>query len=335
MTLRRSILSSAAAAVLLLAGSAQAAPAFRILDRIAGPDARWDYVRVDGAVGRVLVAQGESVTAFDLATRAVTPGIAPGQRLHDALPVNGGAELLVTQGGSDSAIFVDARTGALLATVKTGKGPDAADLDPATGLVLVMDHAGGDVTLVDPKTRTDVGTIMIGGAMEAAAFDGKGMAFVNVEDRNEIAVLDLKGRKVVARHKLAGCDGPTGLAYDAADGLLIAACDGTTAFMQAATGKVTQTLPTGAGADGVAFDAKRGLAFVSAGGDGVLSVVQVTHGKAAIVQKLATQKSGRTIALDEKTGRVYIPVARFGAAPAGGGRGAMVPGSFELLVIGR
>jgi hypothetical protein len=98
MTLRRAIMSSAAAAaVLLLAGSAQAAPAFRILDRIAGPDARWDYVRVDGAVGRVLVAQGESVTAFDLATRAVTPGIAPGQRLHDALPVNGGAELLVTR----------------------------------------------------------------------------------------------------------------------------------------------------------------------------------------------------------------------------------------------
>ncbi|MEO6340325.1 MAG: hypothetical protein ABIO39_09830, partial [Caulobacteraceae bacterium] len=196
----------------IAAASVQAAsPGYHIVDRIAGPDGGWDYVRVDAANNRVLVAHGGSVMAVDLATKAVTPGLAPGARLHDAMPVSG-TEMLVTNGGSDTAVFADARTGATLATVKTGKGPDAAAFDAKSGLVLVMDHAGGDITLIDAKTRTAVGTIVVGGELEAAAVDGAGKAFVNIEDKNQIAVIDLAARKVLARYDLTGCDGPTGLA---------------------------------------------------------------------------------------------------------------------------
>ena len=81
-----------------LAGTAAqaAAPGYRVLDRISGPDGGWDYVRVDPANNRVLVARGGSVMSVDLATNAVTAGLAPGSVLHDAMPVNGGKEFLVT-----------------------------------------------------------------------------------------------------------------------------------------------------------------------------------------------------------------------------------------------
>ena len=41
-------------------------------------------------------------------------------------------------------------------------------------------------------------------------------------------------------------------------------------------------------------------------------------------------------ALDERTGRVYLPAAKM-AAPAAGatGRSGPVPGSFEVLVVGK
>jgi len=319
----------------LIAGAASAGPSgYRVIDRIAGPDGGWDYVRVDAAHNRVLVTHGGSVMAIDLATKAVS-SFAPGQRLHDAMPVNGGGEVLVTNGGSNTAVFVDAKTGATVATVATGKGPDAAAFDGKTGLVLVMDHAGGEVTLIDPKAHRVVGTIAVGGEMEAAAVDGAGHAFVNVEDKNEIAAVDIAARKVLARYPLAGCDGPTGLAYDAADKLLMAACDGATDVVDARTGKVLQTLATGKGADGIAYDPRQRLAFVSAGRAGTMAVIALAGGKARLVDTVPTQVGARTIGLDERTGHLYLPTAKYGAPPIPGGRPTIEPGSFQVLVVGK
>ena len=243
----------------LISQSIAAAPAYKVIDRIAGPDGGWDYVRVDSAHNRVLVAHGTSIMAIDLATKEVTPGLVPGARLHDVLPVNG--ELLATQGGTDTAVFVDPKTGATLATLRTGKGPDAATFDSQSSLVLIMDHAGGQVTLVDPKAHTVVGTIEVGGDMEAAAVSG-GRAYVNVEDRNEIAVIDIAGREVIDRWTLPGCDAPTGIALLADSKRLIAACDGSSVIVDIAKGKVVQALPTGKGADGVAYAAHVAAAWL-------------------------------------------------------------------------
>jgi DNA-binding beta-propeller fold protein YncE len=315
--------------------SAAQAAGYHVIDRIAGPDGGWDYVRVDTANNRVLVAHGTSVMAVDLATKAVTPGLAPGVRLHDALPVNGGTEILVTNGGTGAVVFADAKTGATVATVQAGKNPDAAAFDARSGLVLVMNHSGGDITLIDPKAHKAVGTIVVGGDLEAAAVDGAGEAFVNVEDKNEIAVIDVAGRKVTARYALPGCDGPTGLAYDAADRMLIAACDGASAFVDARTGKVLQTLGTGKGADGIAFDAHRKLAFVSAGRAGTLAVIGVARGRSSVLETVPTAVGARTIALDDRTGRLYLPTARYGPPATLGGRPTIAPGTFELLVVGK
>jgi YVTN family beta-propeller protein len=282
----------------------------------------------------VLAAHGGFVMAVDLATRAVS-SFGQGAILHDAMPVNGGAEVLITNGGTATAVFVDAKTSAVVATVPTGKGPDAAAFDAKTGLVLVMDHAGGQITLIDPKTHKLAGTIEVGGDLEAAVTDGSGKAFVNVENKNEIAVVDIAQRKVLARYALTGCDGPTGLAYDAADKLLIAACDGSTDVVEARSGKVLQTLATGKGADGVVFDARQKLAFVPSGREGTLAIVAFSKGKAAIVDTVPTQVGARTIALDERSGRVYLPTARYGAATTPGRRPPMVPGTFQILVVGK
>ena len=324
-------LAALAAAALAPAAAGQAA-AYRVLQSIPGPDGGWDYVRVDPAVDRVFVTRGSSVMALDLRGGTLVEGLAPGSRLHIALPVNGGREILVTNGGTDSVAIADARTGAVLASIPVGKGPDAATFDPRSGLVLVMDHAGGEVTLVDPKARKAVGSVQVGGTLEEASVDGRGLGFVNVESAGEAAVIDIAARKVVRRIKLDGCQGPTGSAYDAADRLLLVACQGATALVDPTAGRVVQTLPTGQGADGVVYDAARHLAFTPAGRDGTLSVIAMARGHGGIVQTLETQKGARTLALDERTGRLYLPSAQYTVA---GGRFSIVPGTFHILVVGR
>jgi DNA-binding beta-propeller fold protein YncE len=320
---------------LALGGAAlAAAPGYRVIDKIPGPDGGWDYARVDPAVNRVFVTRGGSVMAVDTTTRQVTTGLVPGAREHIPLPVNGGHELLVTDGGENTAIFADAATGKPIASVPVAKGPDAAAIDPKSGLVMVMGHAGGAVTLVDPKARKAVGDIEIGGILEEGVADGRGRGFVAVESAHQIAVLDLTARKVTARWALPGCDGPTGLTYDPEDRLLIAACDGATAIVRAADGKVVAMLATGKGADGAVYDPERRLAFIPAGRDGTLSVIGFAGGKPQVLETVPTQKGARTIALDERTGRLYLPSATY-VVSAKTGRPTPVSGTFQIIVVGR
>jgi DNA-binding beta-propeller fold protein YncE len=103
----------------------------------------------------------------------------------------------------------------------------------------------------------------------------------------------------------------------------------------AVSGKVVATLPTGAGADGIAFDARQGLAFVPAGEAGTLAVVKISKGGGRIIDTVPTEVGARTIALDARSGRLYLPSAQFGAKPAGGGRAPRLPGTFHILVVGK
>lgn len=332
--MRRLAVLAFGAVLAISTAAGAAAPGYHVIDKIPVPDGGWDYVRVDPAVDRVFVTRGSSVMAVDLATKQVTNGLVPGAREHIALPVDGGRELLVTEGGSDAAAFADARTGAALGQVATGKGPDAAAIDPRSGLVMVMAHAGGTVTLVDPKARKALGDIAVGGILEEGAADGQGRGFVAVESAHQIAVLDLTARKVTARWALPGCDGPSGLAYDPQDKLLIAACDGATAVVRASDGKVVAMLPTGKGADGAVYDPKRRLAFIPAGRDGTLSVIGFAGGKPQVLETVPTQKGARTIALDERTGRLYLPSATY-VVSAQTGRPTPVAGTAQVIVVGK
>jgi hypothetical protein len=103
-------------------------------------------------------------------------------------------------------------------------------------------------------------------------------------------------------------------------------------------GKVIATLPIGQGADGAGFDPGSGLAF-SSNGEGTLTVVENASGKYQVKQNAQTQRSARTMALDTKTHKIYMPAAEFGPAPAATPenprpRPAMIPDSFIVLVVG-
>jgi hypothetical protein len=336
------IRSSACAAVLafaamaagaLPAAAAPAEPTYAVSGKIAGPDGRWDYVSFDPAHRRLYVSRGDGVLALDVDSGVVTPHLADGKGTHEPLVLPGGDTLLVTNGGSSTALVINAADGKQTGEIPTGPGPDAAAFETGTGLAVVV-SAVGTATVIDPATKTVVASIPVGGKLEFAAGDGHGHMFVNVETKNEIAKIDLK-TKAVAYYKLDGCDSPGGLAYDAKAGVLIASCDGGVAkVVSARTGKILATLAIGKGPDAVIFDPVRGLAFIPCGGDGVLEVIKVGNGAdAKIIQAVTTERGARTGMVDPKTGKIYLPAASYGPPPAAGGRPQMLPGSFHLLVV--
>ena len=66
-----------------------------------------------------------------------------------------------------------------------------------------------------------------------------------------------------------------------------------------------------------------------------MSVIAFSGGKGTIVDTVTTQVGARTIALDERTGRLYLPTAEFGPSPTAGGRPTVKPGTFQVLVVGK
>jgi hypothetical protein len=143
------------------------------------------------------------------------------------------------------------------------------------------------------------------------------------------------GRKVIAHYPLKGCEGPTGLALARAAGVLISSCaNGVAKVIRASDGADLGDIPIGKGPDTVMYDEGRRLAFIPCGRDGVLEVVAASDaGHVKLVGTVKTELGARTGAVDPKTGRIYLPTAKYDLSQAASGRFPTVPGSFVILVV--
>lgn len=329
----RTLLSLLAAALLATSAGAAAPPRHMVVGSIAGPDGGWDLASVDPAAHRLFVARSGEVTVVDLAPRPRVRGIGRVARGHAAIALPNG-RVLVTSGTENMARILDATSGADLADASVGQNPDAAIWDAHISAALVMNARGGTVSVVDPAGRV-IRTITLAPGLELPAVDENGLLYINNEEANLIHVADPATGAVRSPIALTGCEGPTGLGYDRHFHVLIAACaNGKAAVVDTATGRVTQLLDIGRGPDSVMIDSRRGLAFIPCGRDGELDVIALIRGRPLqVTERVATEIGARTGAVDPATGSVYLPTARFGPAPAGGGRPPVMPGTFHILVV--
>ncbi len=327
-----STLTAALFAGALCAAQAYAAapPKLAVTGQIAGPDGGWDYLSFDPVHRRLYVSRTDGVMAIDVDTGKVTPKLVDAQRTHMAVPANRGDDLVITSTTAGAALIADAVTGKVRATIKTGTKPDGAFLEPSSGLVWVLDNAGAGIALIDAKAGTKVATIAVPGALESAAMDGQGKVFINVEDKNEIAVVDVKARKLIAHYPLAGCEEPNGLAYG--EGRLVASCTNNVAkVVDPKDGKVLATLPIGPRPDTALYDPARKLVYVPTAGDAKLTLI--SPGQAKVVGVVATHTGARSQALDPKSGALYLPAADYAPPAQAGGRPTPVPGTFRILKV--
>jgi DNA-binding beta-propeller fold protein YncE len=232
----------------------------------------------------------------------------------------------------------------VIKTIDVQGGPDGILFDPFNERVYVFSHRAPNATVIDAKDGSVVGTIDLGGAPEQAVTDGKGHLYVDIEDKDNIAVVDAAALKVTAHYDLAGKGGGcAGLAMDVKNQVLFAACRNPQAMviLAAGDGKIIDTLPIGRGVDGAVFNPDSMEAF-SSQGDGTLTVIKENSPTSFVVeQTLQTKPSAKTLTLDSKTNQIFLIAADFtpppAQAPPGGrpNRGQMVPDSFSILVVGK
>ncbi len=343
----RSVPATLIAAALLLAfaphtASAQTGP-YKILSTTkTGGTGGYDYIYADSDARRLYIARSGPaghVSVYDLDTLAPAGDIA-GTSAHGATIDTRYGHGFAT---SKPVTMFDAKTLAVIKTIAVQGNPDGYLDDPYNNRVYILSHAAPNVTVLDAKDGTILGTIDLGGAPEQAASDGKGHIYIDLEDKDAIAVVDAKSMTMTGKYDISSKGGGcAGLALDAANNILFASCrDKKNMIIVSATdGRILDALPIGTGSDGVVFNPATMEAF-SSQGDGTLTVVKENSPTSfAVEQTVATPLRARTLTLDSKTGHIILVTAEFGAAPppAPGqrfSRPPMLPDSFKIIVVGK
>jgi DNA-binding beta-propeller fold protein YncE len=300
-------------------------------------DGGWDYVNVDDAGRRVYVSHGTEVAVLDADSYEVKGKIADLQGVHGIAVAPDLDRGFISNGRGNNVTIFELKTLKTVGTVETGKNPDCIIFDPATQRVFAFNGRSNSVTAIEAKDGKVAGTLELGGAPEFAVADGNGSVFVNLEDKDTIVKFDAKKLEVQERWPLAPGKAPSGLAMDRKNRRLFSGCHNKTlVVLNADDGKVITTQPIGEGVDAAAFDPETGLVFASCG-DGTVTVIkQEGPDKYTAAETVKTRPRSKTMGLDLKTHKLFLPGAEFKPNPDNpNGRPMIVAGSFVVLVFGK
>jgi DNA-binding beta-propeller fold protein YncE len=298
----------------------------------------WDYLTADPQTHRLYVPRSTHTMVIDSESGKVIADI-PGQKnAHGVALAPAVGRGFISDGGGDGAIVIfDLQTNAILGSLTAMPDADGIIFDPATGQVLVVSGRGKALLTFKPDIDTKNGKIgdpiALNGEPEFLASDEAGKAYVNLMTTNEVAVVDLKARKVLANWPVAPGGQPVGMTIDRGKGRLFIGCRGPQKLIVMSTkdGHILSDMPIGPSVDAVKLEG--GQAFASTAGAQLFVAEERTPGKFEIVQTIKTGDGARTMAVDPSTHRIYLPAAEYETGT--NGRRAAKPDTFMLLVVAR
>ena len=321
--------------------SAAAAPYHVVSRWVVGGEGGWDCLAADPEARRLYVTHGTQVEVLDLDSGkpvGTIPGTAGAHGVAIAQKLGRG---FITSGRDSAIVVFDLKTLAVTSRLRVpARFPDALLYEPVSNRVFSFNGGSDNVCAFDAASGAFADSLPLGGTPEFAVADD-GRVYVNIESKSELVEFDARTLKILHRWPLAPGEEPSGLAIDRAHHLLFSGCrNHTLVATDFKTGKVVGSVPIGDGVDGVEYDARRGLVF-SSNGQGSLTVAhQEKSGQFVVVENDSTQRGARTMALDERSGRVFVVTASFGPPPEPTAerphpRPTILPGTFTVLVLDR
>ena len=302
-------------------------------------DGGWDYLNADDATGMLYVSHGKMVNVVDMKTGKSVAAITDVNGVHGIAIAPEFNKGFISNGADSNVTVFTLKNFKVIEKVPvTGRNPDAILYEPFTKTIITWNGRSSNATVIDAKTDKVIKTIALAGKPEAAVSDGKGKVFVNIEDKSQVSMINVKTWKVEQTWSVSPGEEPSGLALDNVTHRLFSATDKLMVVLDAETGKVITTLPTGGRVDGAGFDPGLKRAYSSCG-EGVLTVVQEENPNSfKVLENVPTQVGARTISVSAKSHRIYLPTAEFGPTPEKTAdnprpRPTVKPGSFTVLVV--
>jgi DNA-binding beta-propeller fold protein YncE len=284
----------------------------RVVARVAltGPSVRFDYTSLDPSTNKLYIAHMDAsqLLVLDLQTRRIVKTIAaPG--VHGVLAVPQQARVYASATDAHQVLTLDAHTDSVLARAPAGAYPDGIAYDPVEQHVFVSDETGGAETVLTTAGRR-IATIRLGGEAGNVQYDARsGHVLVDVQSRNELAIIDPKHNRIIRRVPLPGCDHDHGLLIDASRRLAFVACDGNARLLTLDLRRMTITgnASVGASPDVLAFDTSLRRLYVASESGNVAVFAERAHGLTKLGQA-PLAPNAHTVAVDSRTHLVYFPL---------------------------
>jgi hypothetical protein len=317
---------------------AQSSSSYRVTHTYTlGGDGSWDYIVPDPPNHRLFIARQTRVMVVDEDSGKLLGEVEGIQGAHGTAIAQSSGHGFATEGNGKSVAMFDLKTFKVLGRIPAAEDADAIVYDSPSNRVFTLNGDAHSSTVIDAKAGTLITNIPLGGKPEYGASGGDGKVYANLTDTSEAVEIDAKTAAVTRRWSTAPCKQPVAMAIDTAHHRLFSGCrSGVMAVSDYQAGKVVSTVPIGAGTDGAGYDAASGNAFAS-NADGTLTVIhQDAPDQYHVVENVQTPVPLRNMGLDPTNHRVFVVSAKFGPPPASGrGRGPVLPGTFELMVIER
>jgi YVTN family beta-propeller protein len=304
-----------------LPGSSATLPLRTLTDvPLSGGASRLDYQSLDSDNGRLYIAHlgSDLMTVFDVNKQTIIGDVNDLKRVHGVLAVPELHRVYASATGTNELAVIDDQTLQVVARVPAGDYPDGIAYASKERKFYVSDLHGKTDTVIDAKTNQRIATIQLGGGAGNTQYDSDSdRIFVTVHGLNQLAEIDPNSDQVVGRYPLGSCHGSHGLLIDPEHRLAFAACeeDARLVLFDLETRKATATYSVGSDPDVLAFDRAFGRLYVSAE-SGVISIFD-EHGRA--LEKVGEgffAANAHTVAVDQRTHRVYFPLQSVNGKPA-------------------
>ena len=284
--------------------------------RLPGDNSRFDYASLDPGRGLLFVAHlgASQVVEINIRTGRVVRTIGGVSQVHAVLVVPALHRVYATATGTDMLVRINEGTGRVLGQSPTGQYPDGLAYDPANGTIWTTNEADGSETVIDALTGASRGTVRFGEEVSVGnvAYDPvTGHMLVDVQSKDQLAVIDPATHSVIRRVRLPGCDDDHGLALDSTARLAFVACDFNSVLLTVDmdTWRVTGIAKVGPEPDVVAVDVRAGRLYV-ASESGWVAIFQREGRRVHVIDSQYLGDDAHSVAVDPATGRSYFPVLK-------------------------
>src|SRR6266487_31902 len=287
---------------------------------LGGGASRFDYQSLDAQRGLLFIAHlgASTVSVFDTRTRKVVADIPAIPGVHGVLAIPELGRVYASATDANQVAVIDERTLHVLTTIPGGVYPAGLAYDCALHPLFVSDETGQTETVIDTRTNQRIATTPLGGEAGNTQYDPvTGHIFVDVQTQNQLVAIDPATNQILARYALPGCQHDHSLLIEGNERLAFVTCDSNNVLLVVDLAHSMQVLsvqPVGETPDVLAEDTDRRLLYVACE-SGVVSVFQEQGHKVPKVGDQFVAPEAHSIAVDQQTHQVYLPLEDVGGKP--------------------
>jgi YVTN family beta-propeller protein len=267
----------------------------------------FDYVTVDAQRRRVYASHtgSQALMIVDADSGAVLGQVQAGGPTHGVAVDPASGRVFIGNGTANSVSAIDPVAMKVVATVAVGGPVDALTHDATLGRIYADEDDGPRLFVIDAKTMTLIKTLTLPAhKLEYLAVDPQShVLYQNLADRSQYAVVDPHSLEVSATVATPELVNNHPLQYDPSLGVLAIGGSGMLS-VYGRDGVKRATIPVPSGIDQCDLDPGRHL--LACAGGGKVTLVTLTKNGAQISAQADVPRGVHTLAIDRKTGRVWV-----------------------------